>query len=240
LLVIMVRRNIQQPIIVSLTYSHDTDWTSRLGGFHWYYKVTNAGIDYSRGKVIETASLRVDYKDDLRRVINALHRSNISIIYIREVNQGYPKYFKVILEGDVSNSTRYMAAQYGMIEVYAYYETGVEHWGFISFNSDNVRSFVNDISKFGRVLDVKVKRLGVNDLLGISALRLDMFLSPGEYRTLKYAFYRGFFDIPRGIDLDDLARELNLSKSTVNRYLRSALKKILRVIVNDNVMYSNM
>jgi hypothetical protein len=60
-------------------------------------------------------------------MINTLYRSDIGVIYIKEINPGYPKYVKIALEGDVSNSTRYIAQQYDLIEAYAYYENGIEH-----------------------------------------------------------------------------------------------------------------
>jgi len=60
-----------------------------------------------------------------------------------------------------------------------------------------------------------------------------VLLNPGEYRILKYAFERGFFSIPKELSMDELAKELNLSKSTVDRYLRSSIYKILRVIMRS-------
>jgi predicted DNA binding protein len=50
---------------------------------------------------------------------------------------------------------------------------------------------------------------------------------------LKYAFERGFFGISKELSMDELAKELNLSKSTVDRYLRSSIYKILRVIMRS-------
>ncbi len=80
-----------------------------------------------------------------------------------------------------------------------------------------------------------VKVLKIEDLIAANASRLDVFLNSSEYKVLKYAFERGFFNIPRSISMDELSKELGLSKSTIDRYLRSSLNKILRIIVrNEN------
>jgi predicted DNA binding protein len=221
------------PVLVDFTYVHESDWTAKIKDFDWYYRVTQASINDSRGKVIEVATLRINHKHELRMMINTLYRSGIGVIYIKEINPGYPKYVKIALEGDVSNSTRYIAQQYDLIEAYAYYENGIEHWGFIGFNNNNTRSFISRIGDHGKVVSVKFRRLNIEDLLNINALRLDVLLNPGEYRILKYAFERGFFSIPKELSMDELAKELNLSKSTVDRSLRSSIYKILRVIMRS-------
>jgi len=49
-----------------------------------------------------------------------------------------------------------------------------------------------------------------------------------EYEMLKFAFERGYFDSPKRIGLEDLARFFDCSKSTASETLRRALTKVLR------------
>ncbi len=49
-----------------------------------------------------------------------------------------------------------------------------------------------------------------------------------EYELLKFAFERGFFDSPKGITLDEIAKAFGCSKSTASETLRRGLKKVLR------------
>jgi predicted DNA binding protein len=51
-------------------------------------------------------------------------------------------------------------------------------------------------------------------------------ITHNEYRLLKLAFERGFFDSPKKIKLDDLARLEGVSKSTASDTLRRAMKKV--------------
>ncbi len=49
-----------------------------------------------------------------------------------------------------------------------------------------------------------------------------------EYALLKLAFENGFFDSPKGIRLEEIARILGVSKSTASETLRRGLKKALK------------
>ncbi len=51
-------------------------------------------------------------------------------------------------------------------------------------------------------------------------------ITHNEYRLLKLAFEKGFFDSPKKIKLDDLARLEGISKSTASDTLRRAMKKV--------------
>ncbi len=48
-----------------------------------------------------------------------------------------------------------------------------------------------------------------------------------EYVTLKKALEKGFFESPRNVTMEELARELGVSKSTLSDCIRRALKKVL-------------
>jgi predicted DNA binding protein len=51
-------------------------------------------------------------------------------------------------------------------------------------------------------------------------------ITHNEYRLLKLAFEKGFFDSPKRIKLDELARLEGVSKSTASDTLRRAMKKV--------------
>lgn len=55
-----------------------------------------------------------------------------------------------------------------------------------------------------------------------------------ERKILQTAYHKGFFNYPRGINLDNLAKEFNISKATVNIHLRNALRKIISSYLGNN------
>ncbi|WP_054857647.1 helix-turn-helix domain-containing protein [Vulcanisaeta sp. JCM 16159] len=225
-------RNINHNLILlDLSYVHEIDWTANLTDFDWVYRVTQAGFDYSRGEVVEVATLRINRKDDLRQVFNSLRKHGIDIIYFIGINPGYPKYVKVIVKGNIDLSTRFLAQELGLLEVYAYYTNGVERWGFLAFNRESIDQFLKEVTNYGKIANKNLKILKIEDLIAANTSRLDVFLNASEYRVLRYAFERGFFNIPRSISMDELSKELGLSKSTIDRYIRSSLSKILKAII---------
>jgi len=48
-----------------------------------------------------------------------------------------------------------------------------------------------------------------------------------EYEILQLAFEMGFFDNPKGVRLEDIAKGLRISKSTASDLMRRALKKVV-------------
>jgi len=50
-----------------------------------------------------------------------------------------------------------------------------------------------------------------------------------EYTILRLAFERGFFDSPKKIKLEEIAKALDISKSTASETLRRGLKKVLKM-----------
>jgi len=55
----------------------------------------------------------------------------------------------------------------------------------------------------------------------------EMALTPKEERYVKVAYDKGYYDVPRRIDLDGLCALLGCSKSTLNVALRTAEKKLI-------------
>lgn len=73
----------------------------------------------------------------------------------------------------------------------------------------------------------RLKMLGVD----VKVVRIEKVsvgqLTAQQERVLRQAFDLGFFDIPRKTNIRNLAKVLELSPSTVDRLLRSAIKKIV-------------
>jgi len=90
------------------------------------------------------------------------------------------------------------------------------------------------VKKYSPV-EVKVKmtkptylRYIESPLLSSLHLTTTLNLTEREFQVLKKAYEEGYFEWPRRIDLNNLAKELNLSKPTVLEYIRKAERKILK------------
>ena len=61
----------------------------------------------------------------------------------------------------------------------------------------------------------------------VTILRTARELTTEQERVLQTAFDLGYFDIPKKIKLDDLAKRLNISKATLDVVLRRAQRKVV-------------
>ncbi len=79
-----------------------------------------------------------------------------------------------------------------------------------------------------------MKRAGASVLVEkVTVLRTARELTIEQERALQTAFDLGYFDIPKKIKLEDLARRLNISKATLDVVLRRAQRKVVASHIGD-------
>jgi hypothetical protein len=94
---------------------------------------------------------------------------------------------------------------------------GSVEWSLIASNSAALKKLVTRIEGLG--CTVQLQKL--------STLRSTTELTRAQERVLQLAFDVGYFDIPRKVTLEKLAKRLEISKATLDIMLRRAQRKIL-------------
>lgn len=56
-------------------------------------------------------------------------------------------------------------------------------------------------------------------------------LTERERDSIQLAWHRGFFDYPKGVKLDEMAKVLNIKKSTLDFHIRKAIKKSIQSLI---------
>ncbi|ABW01075.1 helix-turn-helix domain-containing protein [Caldivirga maquilingensis] len=220
---------------LSFDYVHSTDWTMGTADDNYVFHVLNSYVDALRDYVFEFALLKVWGRRDLKHLLGVFsrHRNVKGVVSLRPLNDGYPKSIQITLKGDSSDSTRYIAHMLGGIEVKAIYENGIEHWGFLFPNDESAKSFLNMVNKKGIVKRYNLNEADMDNIMANALRKAELLLTPSEYKITKIAYSKGYFEVPRLIKLDELARELGLSKATIDEYIRSAIRKILEHVFTD-------
>lgn len=90
-------------------------------------------------------------------------------------------------------------------------------WTLFSANSSNVHNFMRKLNDAGYHVE----------LLAGSDASFTNLLTERQFEFIKYAFDNGYYDVPKGITIDDLKVHFKCSKSTASVILRSAEKKLL-------------
>jgi predicted DNA binding protein len=79
-----------------------------------------------------------------------------------------------------------------------------------------------------RMLTLLMRMLGFSfKIKSIKEYEEEELLTARQKEVLKHALRHGYYDTPRGISLTDLAKKLDISKSTLWEILRAIEKKLL-------------
>ncbi|MGC8570390.1 MAG: helix-turn-helix domain-containing protein [Caldivirga sp.] len=139
------------------------------------------------------------------------------------------KFTDLIIYADYGFSVKSVFVDNRAFVVSSKYSDGLEHFTVMLTNNGMANEALRDISsrlkEKANVLLFTYKR--INEVHANNSE-----LTPIEHEVLVKAVERGYFDYPRKVNLADLARELNLSKATVDFHLRRAVKKIVNKYVN--------
>ena len=94
-----------------------------------------------------------------------------------------------------------------------------------SYNRDNLSNLYNGLQKFGNV-----------EMLFLGKARFPTItLSTQQTNVLHLAHENGYYDFPRRVNAEELARKLNLKPSTVNEHIRKAENKLVKYFLEQKV-----
>jgi len=70
---------------------------------------------------------------------------------------------------------------------------------------------------------------------GTAEEMMSYMLTPKEQEVLYHVYFRGYYSQPRRVTLEELSKELGLSRSTLNEILRSAERKIVTAYMRHDL-----
>ena len=112
------------------------------------------------------------------------------------------------------------------------YEGG-KHYRILAPDAEKLKKVIENLQKIGEVKITSVHPLGhVDDSFFINVVELKNLLSEKQLRTLKRAYLRGYFQIPKKVRMKDLADELGLSPATVYEQLAEAENRIVNSVID--------
>uniref|UniRef100_A0A7C3SMH2 HTH bat-type domain-containing protein n=1 Tax=Thermofilum pendens TaxID=2269 RepID=A0A7C3SMH2_THEPE len=106
---------------------------------------------------------------------------------------------------------------------------------FYLMTAENPEELRRSLSRYGAVLSLEKMPLeNTLEEVGRSILlsSLEGLLTPLQRRVLSEALRRGFFEWPRRVSLEELSRELGVSKVTLSEHLRRGERKLLRYLLD--------
>lgn len=192
----------------------------------WAIPIIKSGADvkiysckYPKDSMGAEALIEVKHVNDLKSVINQIYNNplvkNVMLLQVNE-NTSYG-----IIESKKCTCRIIGLAKYHILK---------------SRISNDGKLQITLVVDNRHPLEPLVKRLKNNNVDVIIKSSYDIKRDKGKERMItlkqkmiiKYALERGFFDYPRRISVNEIARDLNLSPSTVSEIIRRGLKWILK------------
>ncbi|WP_081801169.1 helix-turn-helix domain-containing protein [Candidatus Acidianus copahuensis] len=208
--------------IGTISLRHQNDWTEITEDICLNMRsslaVSNPSIDTNFEDFVFNAPSK-DIAFHLIRTIKK-HKNIYKIVSFKRIGR---MTYEMSFLGSYSNSIRKIMLDNGIMVKFLIVYDGLEKYSFIApewINWDNLKGELRGVA---RIYDLDVKRVNSTTSSDLMSLSLE------DEETLLLAFKRGFFDEPRKVDLNGLASELGLSKSTVNSKIKKGIRKILSV-----------
>ena len=215
---------------------HYNDWSYYTKDFEgvktsmmYYYPFKERG--YSLEVITVTGTKSNVVRSFIRRF-----RYLKNIVDVVSVNKIDNHTYELVFLGDIKGMLKYLILEHGGVVVSSYVSNGVKDFTAYFFTKDadglgtSLNELHNEFSNYGKVLSFSTTKVSKSTIFTPPAYGLTDI----EMRILRAAYHMGFFNYPRSISLDDLSREFNLSKATVNIHLRNALRKIISLYLNSN------
>ncbi len=168
---------------------------------------------YSEGGLVQGLIKSNYLPDGLRK----LEKEFRSFPYVKEYEVLESGYIKIVVDSsDFPLST--LIHEVGAFYIYPIkFSKGREICTLIFENKAKLRTVLNQLD-----LDWKILRIGnVNlhfDLEG---------LTPQQWKAVNLAIEKGYFEMPKKVNLEELSQQMKLSRTTFLEHLRKAEKKIL-------------
>lgn len=109
---------------------------------------------------------------------------------------------------------------------------GTELWEMSSWQKEPL---MNILKRLPKEFEIKIKSIKQTKIDEIFLPHIMPKLSDKQKQAIKLAVDKGYFEFPRKINLDGLAKEMKLTKQTVQQHLRVAEKKLVPFLT-ENIM----
>ncbi len=107
---------------------------------------------------------------------------------------------------------------------------GTEHWEMACWDKEPLIEILNRLPK---EFEIKLKSITQTKLDEIFLPHILPKLSYKQKEVINLAVKKGYYEFPRKVNLDDLAKELKISKPTLQQHLRTAEKKLVPFLTEN-------
>lgn len=234
-LVGLQRRGRSTLALVRFEFQHSSDWSRLTINKPFEFRSFR---NYSLSRM-ENVEVLVSRSRSKGKNVELFLQKMISIGKIYEVVNSFefsPKVGIHVIAGPYSRTVRELLKKYDAASYSSCISNGYQKWE-VTIPDKNFTKLIGDLRKLGTVKNVEKtsfrngERVVFFDQNSINLDLLSILLSEKEFQIVVTAIKMGFFEETRKTSITDIARRMNRNKSTIDRELRSAVSKILKLIL---------
>ncbi|BDC18837.1 helix-turn-helix domain-containing protein [Acidianus sp. HS-5] len=192
--------------------------------------------DISSIGVLKATRIAIVSGDGQKKSIkNAIDRDKSILDYnIENILLGNSKlkiiFVDMLQKGD--NTILGRLRNFNVVLINAKIYNGIEEYQFITTQdiANKIFSELNTSNSI-KILDFNYQKINNNVILrAISRNVTDILLTDKQKKIISRARELGYFEVPRKVDLDDIAEEFGVTKMAASILLRIVIKKLLNII----------
>lgn len=211
--------------MINVILHHYDDWTELTERYNivvsnpYFMPIQGMGINF------EVFRFNEGYNTLVKNFIDKIRLNGKTIVKVVRVIP-HRKYTDVVMYGDYAKSVKSEFIRSMFMITKSEFKDGLEYYTAIAPVA--IKSVKDSLTELKSRLQEKA---GIVSLTyrQVDTMPINIWqdLTSKEAMVLKVAYEMGYFNYPRSVNLEDLAKELKLSKATVDYYLRSALRKLI-------------
>jgi predicted DNA binding protein len=216
-------------MLLNIKLHHYGDWTELTEKYQ--LTVNNPYFIPLQGEGLNFEVFRINKRldDTIKSFISDLRSRYRDVVRIISVNPG-KNFTDIVLYADYKFSVKSVFVDSRIFIESSKYSDGFEYFTVaIPGNRSGkvIGEVVSRLREKAYVASLTYSRVGERRVRGGG-------LTLMERVVLTKAIELGYFNYPRGVGLGELARELGLSKATVDFHLRNAVRKVMSRCFNDD------
>jgi predicted DNA binding protein len=114
--------------------------------------------------------------------------------------------------------------------IYCNPNDGLEYWEVCSWEKKHIMDFLRDIAKVGEPTLMSIQRMKLQD---IYHFHISPHLTSKQREALELATEFSYYGVPRKVELQQLAKKMNISRQAFSELLRKAEAKLIPSLTED-------
>lgn len=236
-------RNYEELAHIRFQFAHSSDWSRFTRNKPFEFRSFR---NYSLSKS-ENVEVLISKSHSKGQSVNKFLAKMVSLGKIYEIMNTMEFSSTVnihVIIGPYSKTVRELLKKHDASSYTSHIVNGYQDWEVIMPEGKftDLSDELNDLGTLKKVEKASIEGKNRLALFGQNTINLEllsMILSEKEFSVVQVAIQMGFFDETRKASITDIAKSLDRNKSTIDRELRSAVSKILRLIMHKTEVSSS-